>query len=138
MRLRCQEMSLKYLVSLVDIMYMRPISIYPCERDLHSLTFSNFYFLVDFACCHTTVEYTRTYRQTGELCLRIVQEYYKITRTPMYLRSKSLSQWYINTIIMFLDVTQHPISYLKHKVSETGCCIHLQVKAYSFGPNRES
>jgi hypothetical protein len=43
-----------------------------------------------------------------------------------------------NKIIVFLSVIRLPVSYLKHNVSETAICLRLQVKAYSFGPNRES
>jgi hypothetical protein len=38
-----------------------------------------------------------------------------------------------NTSIEFLDIIHPPVFYLKHTVSETGFCLHLQVKAYSVG-----
>jgi hypothetical protein len=32
------------------------------------------------------------------------------------LKCKSLSQWYINTIIVFLDIISHPVFYLKPEI----------------------
>jgi hypothetical protein len=41
-----------------------------------------------------------------------------------------------NIITEFLDIIHRSVFYLEHNVSETGFCVHLQVKAYSIGPNR--
>jgi hypothetical protein len=46
------------------------------------------------------------------------------------------------TNITFLDIIYHPVFYLKHRsiyiskhnVSETGFCLHLQVKPTQLGP----
>jgi hypothetical protein len=53
--------------------------------------------------------------------------------------SKSLWRWYIGTNIMFLDIIHR--LYLKtvlfifqNNVSETGFCLHLQVKLTKLGP----
>jgi hypothetical protein len=35
---------------------------------------------------------------------------------------------------MFLDIIHHPVYLSKHNVSETGFCLHLQVKPTLLGP----
>jgi hypothetical protein len=50
------------------------------------------------------------------------------------IRSNRLWRWYINTITVFLDIIHRPVFYLKHKVSETGFCLRLQVIPTQLGP----
>jgi hypothetical protein len=44
------------------------------------------------------------------------------------IRFKSLWWWYISKTIVFLDITHHPVFYLKHNISETGFHLRLQVE----------
>jgi hypothetical protein len=46
-------------------------------------------------------------------------------------KSKNLLQWYINTIIVFVDIIHLPVFYLNHNVSETGFRVHLQKQVLS-------
>jgi hypothetical protein len=41
---------------------------------------------------------------------------------------------YINIIIKILDIIHNNVFYLKHKVSETGFCLRLQVEPTQLGP----
>jgi hypothetical protein len=40
----------------------------------------------------------------------------------------------LNITITFEDIIHCFVFYLKHNVSETGLCLHLQMKATQFGP----
>jgi hypothetical protein len=42
-------------------------------------------------------------------------------------------QWYVNTVIDFLDIVHRPV-FIENKVMETGPCLHSQAKACSVGP----
>jgi hypothetical protein len=47
-----------------------------------------------------------------------------------------LWRWYISITIIILDIIYRPVFYLKHNLSETGFCLHLQlVQRLSIGPN---
>jgi hypothetical protein len=41
--------------------------------------------------------------------------------------SIALWRWYINITITILNIIHRPVLYLKHSLSETGFCLHLQV-----------
>jgi hypothetical protein len=48
------------------------------------------------------------------------------------------TKFHLPTNIMFLDIIQRPV-YISKNVSETGSCLHLQVKRTQLGPiNRAS
>jgi hypothetical protein len=53
--------------------------------------------------------------------------------TTDYIRSKSLWRWYINTIIVFLDIIHRPV-FIYNNVSETEFCLRLQVEPTQLGP----
>jgi hypothetical protein len=50
-----------------------------------------------------------------------------------------LFNYFITTTLTVLDIIHHPVFYLKHDVSETGSCLHLQVEPTQVRPvNRAS
>jgi hypothetical protein len=46
----------------------------------------------------------------------------------------SLRRWHSNTTITILDIIHRPVFYLKHDVSDTEFCLHLQVEPNKMGP----
>jgi hypothetical protein len=49
------------------------------------------------------------------------------------IRSKCLWRWYVNTIIVFLDIIYCPVFYLKCNILETGFYLRLQAKPTQLG-----
>jgi hypothetical protein len=71
-------------------------------------------------------------QQQGEALVESAQAFFSLKQNVV--RSKSLWQWYINTVIMFLDIIHPTVFYLKtHNISETGFCLRLQVKPTQLG-----
>jgi hypothetical protein len=49
-----------------------------------------------------------------------------------------MRRWCIDITITVLDFIQCPFFYLKHNVSETGFCLHLQAEPGQFGPKHRA
>jgi hypothetical protein len=63
------------------------------------------------------------------MCLRILLFYLEYTGQQIVYAG--LCRWYIS--ITILDSIHRPVLYLKHRVLETGFCLHLQMEATQFG-----